>query len=63
MKWTDLPAEVRKIFMKANIKLSQSLKKSSELGKNVANHMKTQDIKDQIKGPMKEKTAAAVKPT
>ena len=26
MKWTDLPADVRKIFMKANnIKLSQSL--------------------------------------
>jgi hypothetical protein len=64
MKWTDLTADVRKIFMKANnIKLSQSLRKSSELGRNVANHMKAQDLKDQIKGPMKEKTAAAVKPS
>ena len=60
----DLPAEVSKISMKANnIKLSQSLRTSSELGKYVANHMKAPDLKDQIKGPMKEKTAAAVKPS
>jgi len=64
MKCTDLPAEVHKIFMKANnIKLSHSLQKSSELVRNVANHMKAPDLKDQSKGPTKQKIAGAVKPT
>jgi hypothetical protein len=49
-KWAELSAAVKEAFMKANnISKSQSLRLSSQLGKNVANHINSQGFKDKIK--------------